>query len=386
LKRVLELDGIRGLAVSGVVAYHTCLLVSQHSASALRGGTGLLVGAVLSVVGVGWLGVDVFFVLSGYLITAMILKERTSGSFWRDFYLRRALRILPPLVVVILLCVAIAHFLFPEMRSSPIYIWASIFFVANWTILFDIQTPLLGHLWSLAVEEQFYLVWPQAAGRLSYRTLLMIALGVAAFSEILRTVLMNLHLPSLSAVFITPDRIDGICIGSAIALSMEMPKVRGFLVRRWKSLAVIFSSLAIFSLFAIQMVETVSGIWMTVIMIPLTILATSMMIVGSITSSLPENVKKYLGNRLLVYLGTRSYALYLIHEPIRAAVSHSLAIGYLSRLPKTLFVDLSLILGVVLISIALTELSWRLIERPAQRLRRRMQETEEVRDRPVLAT
>jgi peptidoglycan/LPS O-acetylase OafA/YrhL len=383
LKRIFELDGIRGLAVTSVVTYHVCFIVTLHSASTFTIGTRVLVGAFLSVLGAGWLGVDIFFVLSGYLITTMLLEERSLPNFWRSFYSRRTIRLLPPFFVVLFVCLASTYLLFPAMRGSGKFIWGALFFVANWMVLYDIHMPLLGHLWSLAVEEQFYLVWPQAAARLGHQTLLILALGVATGSEVLRAVLMNTHLPHYAVLFITPARIDGICIGSAVALSMEMPKVRGFLIHHWNSFAAIFGYLAIFSLATIRIKGADPDKWMPLIMIPLIVMLTSMVIIGAVDSRLPVSVKRFLGNRILIYLGKRSYALYLIHEPIRVAVSQSLATGYFSRLPRSLPVDLTLIAATITASLFLAEISWRFLEIPAQNFRRRALPAGRVQDRTI---
>jgi len=148
-KRILSLDGLRGIAVLAVVIYH----------------------ADLGVLNGGFLGVDVFFVLSGFLITSQLLKEvLTTGHIDRgDFYIRRIRRLLPALVLVLLFTIVVTGLWVPDAafgvrRDLP---WA-LTFVLNWSYLFFEQSyfiniarpPLLQHLWSLAIEEQFYVVWP----------------------------------------------------------------------------------------------------------------------------------------------------------------------------------------------------------------------------------
>ena len=165
-KRILGLDGLRGIAVLAVVIYH----------------------ADLGVLNGGFLGVDVFFVLSGFLITSLLLKEvlETGRIDRADFYVRRIRRLVPALVLVLLFTIVITGLWVPDAafgvrRDLP---WA-LTFVLNWSYLFFEQSyfiniarpPLLQHLWSLAIEEQFYVIWP------------LVLLGLARFT----TKLLNLR-------------------------------------------------------------------------------------------------------------------------------------------------------------------------------------------------
>ena len=149
IKRLPGLDGLRGIAVLAVIIYHADV--------------SLLVG--------GFLGVDVFFVLSGFLITALLLSEleRTNKVDRAQFYIRRIRRLMPALFLVLLFSVLVSGLFvldaaFHVRRDLP---WA-ITFVLNWSYLFFEQSyfvnisrpPLLQHLWSLSVEEQFYVIWP----------------------------------------------------------------------------------------------------------------------------------------------------------------------------------------------------------------------------------
>jgi len=148
-KRILGLDGLRGIAVLAVVVYH----------------------ADLGVLNGGFLGVDVFFVLSGFLITSLLLNEvlKTGRIDRADFYVRRIRRLVPALVLVLLVMIVVTGLWVPDAafgvrRDLP---WA-LTFVLNWSYLFFEQSyfiniarpPLLQHLWSLAIEEQFYVIWP----------------------------------------------------------------------------------------------------------------------------------------------------------------------------------------------------------------------------------
>src|SRR5690348_11217200 len=159
-----ELDGIRGIAILGVIAFHFGLFtIDSHN---------LLYSVYGSVVGLGWAGVDLFFVLSGCLITRILLDTRNSGHYFRSFYMRRVLRILPLYYfsVFVFFCVVlpVGYAVAPGSFSS--HEWARVapseslwywLHLSNWRSAFGIlQTSPLTHFWSLAIEEQFYLVWP----------------------------------------------------------------------------------------------------------------------------------------------------------------------------------------------------------------------------------
>jgi peptidoglycan/LPS O-acetylase OafA/YrhL len=111
--------------------------------------------------------------------------------------------------------------------------------------------------------------------------------------------------------------------------------------------------------------------------IPAVVVLTAMLIFGAVESTLPAVLDRFFSNGVMTYLGRRSYGLYLIHDPIRVAVSNSRESGSLSSLPRTFGVNLLLAVGVAAVSLILTELSWRLIESPAQDLRRRLTESRE---------
>ncbi|MBJ3537948.1 acyltransferase, partial [Salmonella enterica subsp. enterica serovar Derby] len=148
LKYRPDIDGLRAVAVLSVVIFH-------YFPSILPG---------------GFVGVDIFFVISGYLITSIILKSASSNSFsYVEFYKRRILRIFPALSIVLISCIIIGwvYFFQDDYKSLGKHVFSGAFFISNLTLwsesgYFDSQSylkPLL-HLWSLGIEEQFYILWP----------------------------------------------------------------------------------------------------------------------------------------------------------------------------------------------------------------------------------
>ena len=155
-----DLDGLRGLAILLVLIEHTAFTGSSY----------------LLPFAPGMVGVTTFFVLSGYLITSLLLREQPIDL--RNFYLRRAVRLGPALLVLIV-AVVVASIIglnpFPWVPG----VLSTLFYVSNWTDVAGVPTGLLGHTWSLAIEEQFYLLWPLAMILLPRRSLLPVATVLA---------------------------------------------------------------------------------------------------------------------------------------------------------------------------------------------------------------
>jgi peptidoglycan/LPS O-acetylase OafA/YrhL len=198
-----ELQGLRGLAVLGVVIYHC------HPR---------LVGTWIHYASLwGWAGVNLFFVLSGFLITSILLEARSKPYYFRNFYARRALRIWPVYVLVLLICYANAPWfigpsVFNAVKAAP---WlAYLLFVQN---LFHLAIPpAIGQTWSLAIEEQYYFLWAPLVRFLRRPWMLTIVLGVAlVFSPLMRRAHFAWITPTHTLI-----HLDGIALGSLLALCL----------------------------------------------------------------------------------------------------------------------------------------------------------------------
>lgn len=203
------LDGLRGVAILLVVLYHNFGFIKQSY--------------------FGWLGVDLFFVLSGFLITTILLKETGKPGYLKNFYIKRVLRIFP----LYFLFLSIFLLLFPFLgfyKAELSYFvknqWWFWTYLQNWLYSFHLTSDakMLTHLWSLAVEEQFYLVWPfiilliKNPRKLFFFMLTVLVLVIATRSVIWLSRIEELNYTTLY----TFTRIDGICIGSMVALLMKV--------------------------------------------------------------------------------------------------------------------------------------------------------------------
>jgi peptidoglycan/LPS O-acetylase OafA/YrhL len=164
-----ELDSLRGIAIIMVLFAHGFFWIVANGPGISKF-QGLAKFFILATQG-GALGVNLFFVLSGFLITGILLDSRERPDYYKRFYANRALRILPAYLA--LLCVLLIF----GIAQWP-FLAISAFFMANFAPIFGVAMQY-GPLWTLAVEEQFYLFWPQAVRRVSKKTLAIIALAIA---------------------------------------------------------------------------------------------------------------------------------------------------------------------------------------------------------------
>ncbi|HEX9247481.1 MAG TPA: acyltransferase [bacterium] len=217
------LDGVRGMAILLVLAFHSFLLGGFRPAVALD-------RIAIALVEPGWSGVDLFFVLSGFLITGILYDAKGRDGYFRNFYARRILRIFPLyygfLGVVFLLLPRLTPFGRHHASLLHDQVW-------YWTYLLNVLISLRGwppvadfnHFWSLAVEEQFYLVWPFVVFMLGRRALLLACVGIAAGSFAVRAALWAASPPTVAqmASVLMPARMDALAVGALIALVAREP-------------------------------------------------------------------------------------------------------------------------------------------------------------------
>lgn len=215
-ERWRTLDGVRAIAI---------LLVIPHNADIYPADPGSL-WPLAMIASLGWIGVQLFFVLSGFLITGQLLDATGSPHYFRDFYLRRALRILPlyylTLVVGLILLPALSSA--PSLASSEhtgqVWLWL---FLIKWVQPFGQTIHGFEHFWSLAVEEQYYLAWPFVV--LVYREsgLLRACFAAVALAVVTRTALLLSGTPHEANYMFTVCRMDALALGAIAALLVRRP-------------------------------------------------------------------------------------------------------------------------------------------------------------------
>jgi peptidoglycan/LPS O-acetylase OafA/YrhL len=344
-RHIPTLDGLRGIAVLLVILYHCGARIPSTT------GTYLL----QRVLDLGWSGVDLFFVLSGFLITGILLDTRESLSYFRTFYGRRVLRIFPLYFAYLTAVLLLVH-----PGPDP---WSYLTYLSNWYFGQGGRDLYVGHLWSLAIEEQFYLAWPAIVWLMPRRKLAWGCAGLVAVALACRIVV---GMDALAAYRLTPCRMDGLALGAFVAIGMK--EFRGTL-DRWApaTLAVSLTGLLL------VVARLQSGFWndpkMWTIGASLVVIVYACVVFTAATAR-DGIYRRILASRALGVFGKYSYAMYVFQIVVLARLE-----PFRLRLPGS---DSPAFFGgfvlycaaVVGVTLAAAWLSWRILEHPFHRLRR----------------
>ncbi len=342
MKKIPQLDSVRGLAVLLVLIHNTDIYPSLH------------LGLIASN---GWMGVDLFFVLSGFLITGILVDTKRSEGYFKNFYARRCLRIWPLYYSALLFMFVIVPLLRPseaqtifEARSAPW--WAFPVYLQNFLIpVPTMATGLLGVTWSLAVEEQFYLVWPLVVRFCNESQLQKIAIAVICVSPALR---FYLSLHQVNIYSNTFCRLDGLMAGALLAIVVRS---RSFVP--WKYVATAWITLLVSAPLALVIDsknDTLHARWIVFSLVALA--SVSFVYLGLFSKQ--KWLQGLLTSRFLVYTGTISYGIYLLEKiPLDVVKALHLEQHPFLALPIT-----------TAATYALATLSWNLLEKPILRLKR----------------
>jgi peptidoglycan/LPS O-acetylase OafA/YrhL len=320
----------------------------------------------------GYFGVDIFFVISGYLITSMLGAEwAASGKIdLRRFWLRRVRRLYPAVVTLVVILIPVAAILAPtSLASMRTTIPAALVYLTNWWFIYHhvpyFQTfgrpPLLIHFWSLAIEEQYYLVWPPILALLLTRwrrpaRIAVVALIAALFSSVLMALLYHPGADVNRIYYGSDTHAQGLLLGSALGLVIAPSRLASSVAPQARRLLDLLGGGAIAALAVIMVFTSQSGgfTWRGG-MVLVVILAGIAVIVAAHPAS---HLSVVLGSKPMRWMGTRSYSIYLWHWPILELTRPHLDVDF-GGLPLGL-------LRVALIGAA-SELSYRYIERPWRR-------------------
>ncbi len=348
------LDGLRALAIAAVVAYHL-------DPTWLPG---------------GFLGVDVFFVVSGFLITTLLVAERArSGSIaLRRFWVRRARRLLPALGVCVVVCVLVARLVHPDLLVHlGRQVVGALTFSTNWVEIsagssyFEQTAPTLFlTMWSLAVEEQFYLVWPLVVTALLViglrpRTRAVVAVAVAVLSTALMAVGLVAGQDPTRVYYGTDTHVMGLMLGAALGFVWTSPGhgVLGTeLWARWRR-PVLVLSLAVLAGLLLLLTEETPATFRGGI--ALASLATAALVAALLpVHDAPSRWRLLMSGPALTWVGRRSYGIYLWHWPVLLIIGLDLptAPGTTQHLLTRAWA--------VLVTLALADLSYRFVEAPVR--------------------
>ena len=314
--RVKELDGLRGIAVALVMALHLFKRAGYFTEHPILEG-------FITFTTVGWVGVDIFFTLSGFLITSILLKSKTDEHYFKNFYVRRALRIFPLYYAAILFVLFFAPKVeeeFTNQLSTALPIM--LLYQQNWALMFkDFHiTQYLGITWSLAIEEQFYLIWPFIVYKLKREKLVKFSIGYIAISIIARTLgtLLWPDLPQASTFFYYTSfaRFEEMLFGGLLATFLTYDgaheKVKRYALPLFLVSFAVFVALHFLSLPGSPHPEHAS--------LPLTLggyttaALFTLGLIGIFITHPPQNLfRRFFANPVLTFLGKYSYSMYLFH-------------------------------------------------------------------------
>lgn len=343
-KRLPALDGLRGIAILAVFAYHYAGgLPNKVSSGPIH-----LLGMLFAF---GWSGVDLFFVLSGFLITGILYDTQRDSHYYKNFYARRVLRIFPPFYLLALIYLLLTPLVGAHWRWIHLsyLVYLGFPFALIWPTLMQVSPLVLtNHLWSLCAEEQFYLAWPWMIARLRSSAGVLRACAVVGVLALGFRVLICAS--NWLGIGWTHDfllsRMDTLAVGAVIAIL-----VRGALrdsVLRWAPLTFVSAASCVVGICAVR--HTVNHIDPAIATVGFSVIALAY---GSllVLALRPDSwMERLLSLRILRIFGKYSYAMYLYDLPLTVVLSpkreffvtliHSYAIGSVVFLIFCLLVNL----------------------------------------------
>ena len=364
------LDGLRGIAVLLVMLLHFRMSSPELLADRV----------VVKFLSAGWIGVDLFFVLSGFLITGILYDSKGAQHYFRNFYARRVLRIFPLYYAFLVLRFLILPQVYDPAWTELDNPWGTQWWA--WLYLTNVQVALHGwdapasytaHFWSLAIEEQFYLLWPLVVFLFSRRQLMAIC-ATMILAAALTGVALRVGFGNPQAAYtLMPARMDGLAFGALLALAVRGP--RGLApVLRWARPALAACAAALVALFVARRgLASEDAVVQTVGYTVLAVFFGALLVVA-IAAPARGRAGRVFTHPTLRFFGRYSYAMYIIHLPMTTVISmgvfaiEDVPTLFGSRLPGQIAFTATAVAATVLLSVA----SWHLFENHFLKLKDRV--------------
>ena len=352
------LDVLRGVAILVVVLFHGFAISWQE----LRG----LPRIAHFLIHFGYTGVHLFFLLSGFLITGILLDSKDQEGYYRNFYIRRALRILPAYLLMLVVLKA-------WLPISWKYLLACLLYIANMARLVGGNINEYSGFWSLAVEEQFYLIWPTVVRRSSHRSLLKIVAACIVICPLLRGTAA--FFPGVDNRYKTWMNADYLLYGAAISLALREGLIHTDNIRKFVA-ALLAASVPLVGLsmylYTIEPDHRWAGIiFASVGLLPFMGLYAAMLLIAIATNEGTKSeatVKRLPHLRFLSFFGYISYGLYLVHPFVWEKYSRAVTGTWLAN-TFSLTSEFVGFLIAASISVSIAYLSRRFFEDPILRMK-----------------
>ena len=371
LQKFSELDGLRGIAVLMVMAFH---IFNRAPGYLIDNQTFII--TLNKIAQIGWAGVDIFFVLSGFLITSILLNTKNTPHYFKNFYARRILRISPLYFLVIGAILIFLPFITPHANvhggqaSWPYFLFS----LQNWLVIHALKlgvypTPA-NPLWSLAIEEQFYLIWPMLVFFISRRKLVFLTIAILVGSLIFRLLFVQLAGMSRDTApflyFSSITRLDGFAVGALLAIAYQSEHWKRIFARySWLLLIVVLPVIAAIMIYSRNTNPLQIDYYLNTWGYSLIALAAGAILVILTTGSSETIPRRFFRNDALSFFGKYSYAMYLLHFPIMLMVLNMDFARH--RGEQSWFIFVFLTFGLTILGSLLT---WNLLEKPMLKLKK----------------
>ena len=357
------IDGLRGFAVLLVIWFHASIFAHEVNPAAYTG----FLRFYYNFTVLGSTGVDLFFILSGFLITGILIDTAYEKGIFKNFYIRRALRIFPLyylcLALFTVVCLASGKDIFSDMS------WLThLFYLQNWSVLYNFDSYMyLNHTWSLAVEEQFYLLWPflfLAVYKRSMKMTIVMCLVLILSSGILRSVFYHQDFQKLS-YSATICRLDGLILGALLAVLCKNYKAY-----MRKHIDVFLYCMVVTSLVVVVMAissadyNAFHGLLISLGLVVCNIFY-ACLLVCIFLGGMRSGICALFRNKYLQGIGRVSYGVYIVHVPVMIVIGY-----YMVSYEMTYWWNhILLLIGGSVVSVILALLSYKFFESPILRLK-----------------